>query len=758
MLVRLGALGPLLMLAVPRALRPLVWLLIAATAWTAGAAAAGRLATRPAAVATDPHGPSAYVQHEGQAVLRVTARPRPTGGHGWSAPARLLSWQPVATDPSGPRTGDGVMIRLRGEPPNLGDVLGGRWRLAPPRRAAVPGGFDEGAWLLGRSLLWSAASSDSLNLITGDQAGLLGRLGRCQGCIQTELRRRLAAGLTPPEAALAQAILLGGGSQRDLREPFSRLGLAHLFALSGLHVGIVGGLLLLGLRLVVRGPTRQLLAMAVALALYAVLVDGPDSVVRAVGLVLLTMALKAAGRPADGLRILGLLLWLNALWRPEGLFDVGLRLSYSAAGGIVCAQRLLGADLRRCPRWLRWPLQGLTVSLSAQSATLPVVADAFGFLPLAAPLSNLIAVPVFGLAATCLGGGLLLTCVSSWAGQGLLACGWMLLRPLRAATCQAAPPLAPLEMGLLPWGCGRVLLYAVCLAAIVLVLARARGRRRLWAIPLQATLLLVASGSAPAGERVEAWQFAVDQGDCALVRLPDGWTCLIDTGPGRPDGGGPCARDVLPFLRRLGLRRLDAVILTHDHADHTGGVVPLSRALAVGHWYLGGAASAPQSAQAWTRPSANDTLHQAGAWALVCVHPPDSNYAMRNENDHSLAVALCREGRLHGLWTGDLEGGGERAALLNLPLPGREGVDFWKAGHHGSSTSGTRELLARIEPRLVVISCGVANRHRHPSHGPYGRARCVRTDLQATVQLNWDRQGRLRWRALQRPPVAEPPP
>jgi competence protein ComEC len=95
--------------------------------------------------------------------------------------------------------------------------------------------------------------------------------------------------------------------------------------------------------------------------------------------------------------------------------------------------------------------------------------------------------------------------------------------------------------------------------------------------------------------------------------------------------------------------------------------------------------------------------------------------------------------------TGDLERGGERRLQEAGLLPRDAAV--WKAGHHGSATSGTAALLEVVRPRLVLISCGVENRHGHPSHGPYTVAAdslaILRTDLDGSIHLRWDEAGGL---------------
>ncbi len=758
---RLAGILVLLLAILPVRWRSLVWVPIAAAAWLVGGSTAGGLATRPPAAAPTPHEPSAWVEAHGAGALRLTARPRAASADRWTAPARLLDWRGDRAVDATPRIGDGVLLRGDGPLPEAGALIGGAWRLRPPRRASVSGGFDEAAWLRGRDLTWVAYPVARDSLRRRADGSLVAAGGAVQSQIQRALRARLHAGLPPREAQLAGAVLLGGGAQPELREAFVRLGLAHLFALSGLHVGIVAGLLLVVIRPLVRRPTARWLVLSTALIGYAVLVDAPDSVVRAVGLVSTALGLRVAGRSVDGLRVLGCLLWLNVLWQPHAILDVGLRLSYLAAGGIVWGQRLVAVSLRRLPGPCRVPATAASVAIAAQLGTLPVVAESFGLLPLLGPVANVLAVAVFGAAASLLAGGLVLALAWPWAGEGLLTCGWAVLRPLQAATSVAGAGLGTFERGLEPWGAGRWLLYAAVIATLLLVLARASGRRR-WggAVVLYGVALLVATATPAAArarwlDQAEAWQFAVGQGDCALIRLPDGFTCLIDTGEAWPGGGGPLGRDVLPFLRRLNLRRLDAVVLTHGHADHTGGAPSLAGAVAVGRWYAGGRATPPGATPALL-PAAGDTLHATGGWALLWVHPHGSGWLASGENDHSLSLALCRDGVLVGLWTGDLEAGGERAMLGHLPSTPGSGLPFWKAGHHGSSTSGSDLLLATVRPRLVVISCGVANRHRHPSRGPFADAAILRTDLHQTVHLTWDRHGRLRARTLQRPPSGSP--
>ena len=229
------------------------------------------------------------------------------------------------------------------------------------------------------------------------------------------------------------------------------------------------------------------------------------------------------------------------------------------------------------------------------------------------------------------------------------------------------------------------------------------------------------------------WQFDVGQGDCAWIEFPDGWSCLVDTGPPGRGGDGAFARDLRPFLRRCRLGDLDLVLLTHGHDDHTGGAEDLAASMPVAAWSVGGRATAPGAVTGF-EPMPGDTLHAFGPWALVFLGPDPAASPLHGENDASLSVGFCRAGLLRGLWTGDLETAGEAALLPLLPRVPDGGVDVWKAGHHGSRTSGSPALLAAIRPRLVLVSCGVV----------YPDARILRTDLSGSIRVTWNRDGQCR--------------
>jgi competence protein ComEC len=258
--------------------------------------------------------------------------------------------------------------------------------------------------------------------------------------------------------------------------------------------------------------------------------------------------------------------------------------------------------------------------------------------------------------------------------------------------------------------------------------------------------------------RVTVWQFDVGQGDCGLLVMPDGWTMMIDTagrfGFGSSAGDGPLSRGVIPFLQRQGIARLDLVVLTHGHRDHTGGASALAEVCEVGRWLVAGRAGrdVPIGVDSLlvTPAVAGESLHRWREWEVSVLYPPAGPPDHLHENDRSAVVILRRCGRAVAVWSGDLEVAGEKLMMEAGTAPAD--VQVWKAGHHGSDTSGSQDLLDTMRPEIVLVSCGVGNGYGHPNHGPYvaggDTIPVVRTDLQGSVRFQWDSAGRIHWQTV----------
>ncbi|HYG67397.1 MAG TPA: DNA internalization-related competence protein ComEC/Rec2, partial [Anaeromyxobacteraceae bacterium] len=549
-----------------------------------------------------------------------------------------------------------------------------------------------------------------------------------------EGRRRFAAAasaaLPPREAGVVRAIGTGdrGGLDRPTSDLFARSGLAHVLAVSGLHLVVVAfGLerlvraILLRVDLVARRADPRRLAAAIALpasALYALATGAGAPVLRAA----LAAALSFAGTlldrdaaPVDALALAALvLLGLD----PGAILDASLQLSFAAVLGIVLwAGRLRGAlpvaPARRGTfraRLLEPLLAGGCASVAAAVATAPVLALHFRQLPLLGILVNVPAVPLGSLLTIVASlAAVLGACAPGLAAAPLAVAGPLAAGLLRLADLGAAPAWATLAVAS-PGPAGA----AASLTLLVLAGRARRARRALLAAAALGVLLLPGPArhlAARVRGGLEVTFVGVGQGDAVLLRLPDGAAVLVDGG-GAPGGtSDPGARDVVPLLRDLGIRRLAAVFVSHPHPDHVLGLAAVAAAFPIERTFTNGDPGAADAAAVLAALPAPAVLAPGDAWTRGGVRfeivggPRDG----LGTNDASLVLRVVH-GDVAFLLPGDVEGEGERRALA----AGGLAAQVVKIPHHASRTSSSPAFVAATGARWAVACVGRDNRFGFP--------------------------------------------
>lgn len=594
-----------------------------------------------------------------------------------------------------------------------------------------------------------------------------GPLARWRAHVGRQLDRRFG-----DDAPLVRALLIADsrGLAPDLRERYADAGLVHILSISGLHVAIVGGALLLlfeSLRLGARGAGA---AAVGATVLYVLAIGAPPPAVRSVTLFAATTLARLLQRPVSpwGSFALGALVPLVA---PRTVTDLGWQLSVGGYAAIVVAGRI---GRRRLPEgwrgWRRALARELIAGVLTTLATAPLVAWHFGRLSLVSPVSNLAAGPVVALLQPALFAAMLLP-VEAAARFVADAC-----RPLLRAMDAVAAAAASVPLGAVT--VAPTLLTAV-LAGVTATLVLAAGWARHWRGPATGAAAAIAlaawvpPGALDGGHRAELHLIDVGQGDAIAVRTPRGRWVLVDAG--RAWGAGDAGRaTVIPHLRRRG-GPLELLVLTHPHADHVGGAASVLRALRPREVrdaafverspvYREALAAAEAVGARWQRVRPGERFDLDGV--VVEFLAPDSAWtaALDDPNEASTVVRV-RYGGVRFLLTGDAERS-EEAWLLARDRAALS-ADVLKVAHHGSPTSTTPAFLEAVAPRLALVSVGAGNTYGHPGPAVMRRlldagATVLRTDQLGTVILRTD--GRdleveaagHRWRVA-RPLPAMPP-
>lgn len=627
---------------------------------------------------------------------------------------------------------------------------------------------------------WRLSVSSRRFVTVEEEAGPVARLSHA---LRQGVEEILDEAPPGPGAALARALILGDLSRLapEVVRGLRRSGLGHLLALSGLHLGLAAALAWL-LAAVLRLPPRiRWLLVGLTVTLYLLLAGPRPSLLRAAVLVAAGTAALALERPPAPANALGLAMGLLVLHRPSLVGNLGFQLTVAATWGILVLApwwanrppfpaRFAGSDPSASGGAKRSPWAGLgsllAVPVAAQIATLPWALPAFhGVSPLA-PLLNLAAVPWTSL---------VLAAAFAWLALAAVAPAWAELST-PALDLLAAPLAWPARAPAAPWWFLPLDLPAGAAAALALGLAAALGLPARWRQAGRRWTLLAVTGAAlacvpllatfpradePSGSRFRLVLLDVGQGDAVLVQ--DGPRAVLVDGGGFAGGfdygGGIGSRVLLPALLRLGIRRLDALVLTHGDRDHCGGLVELASWLpaeevwTVPGWRPESCAQALVATPGVTvRRLAAGGRGRIGRWRWSALHPVwgDGGAGERNRRSLVLALQAGADGK-RVLLTGDLDAAGEARLLHRFRGSARHqlAADILKVAHHGSRSSTGLPFLAAVfgvrrpeSPRpLALISAGRGNPFGHPAAEVLRRlerygARVRRTDREGRILVS----------------------
>lgn len=614
-----------------------------------------------------------------------------------------------------------LSIQNDSTPAAPGDRIRLETKLRPPRLFNTPGEFDSPRHLARLGVFATGFAPDSNRIVRFATERAVSP-GLALGTLRHQMAAHIDSHFPTAQSALLRALALGdrSGMQAKQRDLLGKSGLAHLFAISGLHLGLVAGLLFLvasGLyrrstRLICLCPPRRILPLLLlpVLAGYLLFTGSALSTWRALLLLVLAAIGPLLRRRFTGGQALTVVGGLLLFFDPLSLFEASFQLSFAGAAGIVAIWPRWQPIAEKLPRPLSAPLAIVVCSGGATLATLPLVLFHFHLLAPAGMLLNTLAIPVVSLVAVpaILLGCLLLplwpaatTALFSLAAhtlEGLLA--------LASATLEL-PGLA----GYAFFPTQSMTLLLAGLAATLLFPAWSWRKR---AVSSGAVIVMFAGAFflQPAGNlRVAA--ISVGQGDATLLQTASGTTCLVDAGgffSSRFDTG---ERLVAPALGRMGIHHLDAVMLTHLHPDHSGGLAYILEHIPTGGFY------SPYPPQ-----KLPDNLRSVLTRRNIPVHTVPAGWSSPDElsplslftppratgNDTSMVVYV-RRGQDGVLLTGDLEQQGI-AALASSPPPGP--ANLLKIPHHGSRSSLPGPLLSTITPQQAFISVGYSNRFGQP--------------------------------------------
>jgi len=635
-----------------------------------------------------------------------------------------------------------AVVRLRDPAPAAGGIVTGdvqagscrgsltlRWPAGHPARGGT-------AWVVAGRWLGGA----DRGILVVRRTRLLDGTPQGRGAWRDRIAAR-SARLFGTRAPLVDALVIArtGDLDPELRERYARAGLAHILSISGLHVGFIAAWLGLLLRALGLGPRARFGAATMLIAAYCWLLGLPAPATRAAVMLALDGAARLRQRVVAPRGLIAVAALVVLAVDPWAVLSVGAWLSVGAVAAVIWAARATA----RSGRVVRL----LAPAVAATLLTAPICAYVFGTVAPVGVVANLVAIPLGAIAVP----GVIVALLSS---SGLLAAGAGLCLALLDVVAAAAAALPGGHAVMTAGWPAAALWFGVLIVAWWLW----RTPRRPWLIAarvafagavLSLTTLVHAFTRLSDCRCLTVHFLDVGQGDAVALRTPHGRWVLVDGGP-RNEGRDAGRRVVVPFLRREGAGRLAAIVATHAHADHVGGLPAVLSALPVDVVlepgeplgeapYLEFLAASEASGARWQAARSGDRLNLDGVQFTVLS--PDSAWAAETTDPNEESVVLLVEyGQVRLLLTGD-------AGLpVEFRLAGRVGdVDVLKVGHHGSRSATSDAWLDEARPEIAVISVGARNTYGHPAPEVVARlaahgVQVHRTDREGTITLESDGQ------------------
>lgn len=538
--------------------------------------------------------------------------------------------------------------------------------------------------------------------------------------VQQHIRETFPASLIPE----AEALLIGdrsGMSEEDAAN-YKKLGITHLFAISGLHVGLLVFIVReCLLRLKLRRENVDLL-LIILLPLYAIIAGGAPSVWRAV-IVTILVLLTIYGRlpikldSALAISAIGFI-----LYKPYVIFQPGFQLSYLAALSLILSSKILSRQTSKLKL-------SFLVTMISQLSLYPILLLHFYELSLSSFLVNLLYVPLYSIVILPM--NLLLLLFTSVA-MPIAQCLFFLYVPFRALIDQGTAWLSAIPYQL--WNPGKPASFALVLAVIGVVCffifyeEQQKVIRYLPYVLIPAFIIQILPYTE---NQLRVTYLDVGQGDSIVIELPyKRGVYMVDTG-GTVSFGEKTWRSptkdfevgrkiVVPYLKGRGITKVEKLIISHAHIDHMGGAHEVVEDIRVQEIHIPPNSGNVPEMEKLVRVAHErkvpiievkdgDGFHKKD-FGFYYVGPQTEEYV---GNDSSLVLYLTTTGPSF-LFTGDMEEAAERTFLAKY-----KHTDFrnpiLKVGHHGSKTSSTDPFINALQPKMAVISAGRNNRFGHPS-------------------------------------------
>jgi len=681
-----------------------------------------------------------------------------------------------------------IRVTVAHQPPKLmkGDRICFKGKIRLIRNFNNPGGFDYEHYMAYKGIRVSTYTNGKSIKLRGHSTG--GQINATVSAMRQDVIRFINTHAGGQPRAVLKALLVGDRSEirGALRDAFQRAGVAHILAISGLHIGIIATVCFFLLQKLLRfiKPLLWHAASDKACALltimpvifYGLLTGMSPSTQRAVVMItlfLLTFLGRDEHEPMNTLVWAALIILIVA---PALLFSISFQLSFAAVSSILFGIRQFeprhttALHENFVNQLQHKAISFIAISLLAILGVLPLTMLYFNQIAIIGIWANLIIVPLIGFMAVPLGlSAVFCLPFLPWASEiclhssaAILSMALNIILGLASFSWSAVKTFTPTHL--------EIACYYLLLGTVIKIIAwrhsLADTKRNVSELkPVLAVIiavLMILSVDMLYWLNDRFWRddlrvtmIDVGQGSSYLIELPGG-DCLLIDGGGFSDNSkfDIGARIVAPMLWRKKIMTVDTVVLTHPESDHLNGLVFIMDHFNVKNIWRTNDTADTKGWERFAKMMANEGLpcknfknlpkkqFKSGATFKI-LYPPDdylkkSQYEKwRSKNNNSLVFKM-KFGQISFLFTGDILARSEKELIHLRGDEIRSSVLF--APHHGSHSSSSEHFIDRVSPAVVLISCGFRNKFGFPHtdvQERYYRKGCIvlRTDLHGAVQM-----------------------